>query len=217
MSTRTAKPVQKAPAKAAASKKAAAAKAPAPKKEKVLNTCGCLSTVTKRGNEEVHSSCGAKVARRFAPGHDAKLKSLLIRKAVEGGTIVVVEGGMRTELDPTDTAKSLGWGGFITAAKDKASKRAAIVAGRAAAKASDKRATKANKTSATKTTKKATKPAAKAEPKPTPGAHPVRIDFGGFVVDANIDAEDGDELIVSYTFEGVRKTDVRVDRSKAVN
>lgn len=51
-------------------KKRAAAKKSAPKKAKPKdNECGC--------------GCGAKVARRFAQGHDSKAKSL-VRQFVQG-------------------------------------------------------------------------------------------------------------------------------------
>lgn len=218
MATKTAKPVKKAtkPTTKAAAKPAAPAK-----KEKVLNTCGCLSTVTVAGGEKVYSSCGAKVARRFAPGHDAKLKSLLIKTAVAGETIVVRDGGTRTEFDPAVMAKSLGWGGFVASAQEKAAKRASVVAARTAAKAAKpakkatKPATKASAKSSAKPTKKATKPAASPEVVPTPGAHPVVVNFGTYSVDANVDAEvGGDKLLVSYTFQGTRKTGVEINRSQ---
>lgn len=87
-----------------------------PTKEKAMpkeptNLCGCYSVVDAKG---VHTSCGKLVKGKFAPGHDAKLKGMLIRAAVAGSDFKTADAkGKVTVRDPKAFAKELGWGALI--------------------------------------------------------------------------------------------------------
>lgn len=71
------------------------------------NLCGCYSNIDKNG---VHTSCGRLVKGKFAPGHDAKLKGMLIRAAVAGEQFKTQDkGGKVVSHDPKAFAKELGW------------------------------------------------------------------------------------------------------------
>jgi len=83
--------------------------------------------------------CIEDTARTFAPGHDAKLKSLMIRAGVAGNAIRRDEGGMAHIGDPVAMAGHFGFEHQVAAgikrAQAKLAERAARKAARAAAKA----------------------------------------------------------------------------------
>lgn len=86
------------------------------------NLCGCYSVVDSKG---VHTSCGRLVKGKFAPGHDAKLKGMLIRAAVAGEKFVTKDGTKTTTNDPMAFATELGWGKLIQKGIDTAAAKAA--------------------------------------------------------------------------------------------
>lgn len=79
-------------------------------KKEAANLCGCYSVVDGSG---VHTSCGRLVKGKFAPGHDAKLKGMLIRAAAAGEQFKTKDGTKVTNRDPLAFAKELGWGALI--------------------------------------------------------------------------------------------------------
>lgn len=113
-------------------------------KKEAANLCGCYSVVDGSG---VHTSCGRLVKGKFAPGHDAKLKGMLIRAAAAGEQFKTKDGTKVTSRDPLAFAKELGWEALIqkgiAVAKAKAdrpkrapgAKKAAASANRVAPKA----------------------------------------------------------------------------------
>lgn len=80
------------------------------------NECQCNAEPTK--TEGVYAACGRLTAGKFAPGHDAKLKGVLI-KAVRAGQPykTISAGGRVTNQDPHQVAKSHGWSKYTDGAK----------------------------------------------------------------------------------------------------
>lgn len=82
-----------------------------------MKPCQCLSpTGETEDGHIIATSCGGEVPnkREFRPGHDAKLKSTLIKAYRSGGTLIVRDGGMRTEASAQEMAKERGWERFLT-------------------------------------------------------------------------------------------------------
>ena len=232
----------------AAKAKAAPAREP---KEKALRECECLSgnpyhvtvadfpeydTDEKRAGfqeYDVLETCGQLVPRRFAPGHDAKLKSTLIQAAVAGRDIEYVRGGNRVAESPLRMAERYGWSHFITAATQRAAakermqlaraevraQRSAEAAQAKAVRDEQKAAAKAERAAEAKVAAEKAAPA-KAEQLARVsdgGFHPVRVKIGRATVDANLESETDTEVTVTYQVRGTteRKT-VTVPRSKLV-
>lgn len=81
---------------------------PIPKE--ATNLCACYSVETNG----VRTSCGRLVKGKFAPGHDAKLKGILIRAAVAGETLKLKDGdGKVTSVQPLAYAKTMGWDAIV--------------------------------------------------------------------------------------------------------
>lgn len=106
----------------------------------------------------VHQSCGELTARTFAPGHDAKLKGVLLRAARSGMDYSYVEGGLLVHADPRTELEVRGWSHLLVDLKPRA-----------------KRERKP----------KAEKAADEATPAPA-GFHPVRVKVGRWVYDGQI-------------------------------
>lgn len=70
---------------------------------------------------KLYSGCGQTVARKrqFVPGHDAKLKSTLIKAFRAGEDIAFLRGGVTVYATPADLAKERGWTHFLTPAPAK--------------------------------------------------------------------------------------------------
>lgn len=73
---------------------------------------------------DVYEPCGAMTRRSFAPGHDAKLKGLLIKLNREGQSFNVAGEGFLTHVEPSTLAAELGWSHFLTPAKPKSARKA---------------------------------------------------------------------------------------------
>lgn len=73
---------------------------------------------------KVWSGCDQTIARKrqFAPGHDAKLKSTLLKAFRAGEDVTYQDGGMLVSADPMKLAKQRGWAHFMTPAPTKKSK-----------------------------------------------------------------------------------------------
>lgn len=82
-----------------------------------MKPCQCLSpTGQTEDGFIVATPCGGEVPnkRAFRPGHDAKLKSTMIKAHRNGGVVVVRDGGNRTEITAKAIAKERGWERFLT-------------------------------------------------------------------------------------------------------
>ncbi|MFF3710439.1 hypothetical protein [Streptomyces phaeochromogenes] len=136
-------------AKTTAPKAAAAPAEPTP--------CECsrysvLSNVREADNgdltwdQELTTGCTATTKRTFAPGHDAKLKSALIRWGAEGHEIRYDDGGMSTTADAATLAAKFPFGHMVAAGIKRAEDKAAAKAERDAVRAARKAAPKKPKT-----------------------------------------------------------------------
>jgi hypothetical protein len=86
----------------------------------------------------VYAECTANVnkGRTFAPGHDAKLKSALIKAFRAGTDFSYLDGSLLVHADPVAVADDRGWGHFMTAAPKRKSRKGSLQGkGSAAAKA----------------------------------------------------------------------------------
>ena len=114
--------------------------------------CGCLAHPIGRNHEEVedlpngeaeytetdipvYGVCGATTRRIYAPGHDAKLKGVLIRQYVADQPYIVEDGGLLIHGSPYEVARQLGWTHFLDAAKERADQAASVRQARKARKA----------------------------------------------------------------------------------
>lgn len=91
-----------------------------------MKPCECLSpTGETEDGYIVATPCGGEVPnkRDFRPGHDAKLKSTLIKAFRTGGTLIIRDGGMRTEANPVKMAKERNWEKFLTPAPARKSRK----------------------------------------------------------------------------------------------
>lgn len=82
-----------------------------------MKPCQCLSpTGAVEDDALVVSPCGGEVPnkREFRPGHDAKLKSTLIKAYRAGGKLVILDGGSRTETTAEKLADERSWTRFLT-------------------------------------------------------------------------------------------------------
>lgn len=150
------------------------APAEAPKKApKEPQPCECsifvaLTSDTEEDGEEFTTGCfGTETKAMFAPGHDAKLKSLLIRAGADNLEIRYAEGGLSVSSDAQTVADKYGFGSQVASGIAKlqgkrvaAEARLAERAKAAEAKEADKAAKKAARDEA-----KALRDAAKAEEK----------------------------------------------------
>jgi hypothetical protein len=67
------------------------------------------------GASPVYGPCGAETrGGNFAPGHDAKLKGVLIKLHRQGAAFNFTEGSMLVGSDPMTEALKFGWGRFLT-------------------------------------------------------------------------------------------------------
>ncbi len=146
--------------------------APAARSAKTLVPCRCAAFLvvireweTSDGQPEIDTiatGCTATTLREFAPGHDAKLKGLLIRAGVADQEIRIEEGGLAITTSAEGAAMRFGFADMviegIAKGKEKAADRAAKADAKHAAKAAAKHAAKAAREAA-KATKKDAAPA----------------------------------------------------------
>jgi len=85
--------------------------------------CGCGEIPTRNTAE-------------FVPGHDAKLKALLIKAHLEGTSITITNGEVTREATALEIATERDWDGFLLVAERRATRKAAEKAERAAKAAS---------------------------------------------------------------------------------
>lgn len=162
--------------------------------------CGNVSYVV--GDVVLSTYCTSTTNRTFAPGHDAKLKSLLIKAAVQSddGDVQYQDGGVQISADPITIANRFGFGWMVKNGIAAATVKARVRADKAAVKASKKEDTAVAKSArlALSAAKKAEKAAApKAAPKP-------KFPGGGAAKKADVPAF---AKVGRYNREGVVKAD----------
>lgn len=81
------------------------------KAKAVATACACsLYTGIDAKGVKLTTDCEAATVRTFGPGHDAKLKSLLIKTAVAGANVTKFhEDGSTSELSPVHAAEEYGF------------------------------------------------------------------------------------------------------------
>ncbi|WP_200308843.1 hypothetical protein [Streptomyces adelaidensis] len=110
-----------------------AAKKTADQAEPVACTCSQFATEDGRT-----TGCQAETKRLFAPGHDAKLKSFLIRMGAEGTEVIRTVDGIASSADASTHAAKFAFGHMVAAGITRAETKAAEKAERAAARAARK-------------------------------------------------------------------------------
>lgn len=162
--------------------------------------CQCYSEPVP-GKPNTYQSCGRLSRSRFAPGHDAKLKGLLIKAARDGdGTLTLQEAdGTSNKVDVAKYADGLGWAKYIDRALEIKAERAE----KAAAKAADKAASAADRERKSQLIKDRAA-AKKADAKP--GGNPqMQVKLGRWMKDCKVVGRDGDQLVVEYEQGGETK------------
>lgn len=79
------------------------------------NRCQCYSIELEDG---IYSECDTPCGNIFAQGHDAKLKSVLIRCHLAGIDYMVRAGGAVTSAEPMEVARQRGWAKFLLKAEE---------------------------------------------------------------------------------------------------
>ena len=107
--------------------------------------CACQFYTGKDAKgEELATGCTEETVRTFRPGHDAKLKSLLIKVGSAGNQVTKTVDGETTEIDPLHAAEEFGFRNLveksIDGARAKAEAKAAKIRERQEAKEARERA-----------------------------------------------------------------------------
>lgn len=196
--------------------KKAPAKAKAEKAPKTMNACECFSVEVGRtaDDEPIFGSCGEQTARRFAPGHDAKLKGALILCAVNGWSYNVQDGGSLTAYDPRKVADVRGWSHFIDRAVERSAARAKATEARLAAREAAKAEREAAKQA--KAAERAAAKAAKTKAASTEVGSEVKVKIGRFTYDAIVESESVNSVTVSYEDRKGNAKSADVKRSQLV-
>ncbi|MGW6719056.1 hypothetical protein [Streptomyces sp. NPDC054995] len=85
-------------------------------------------------DDELTTGCATTTKRVFAPGHDAKLKSALIRWGAQGHEVTRDDDGVNTTADAATLAAKFAFGHMVAAGITRAEGKAAAKAQREAAK-----------------------------------------------------------------------------------
>lgn len=101
---------------------------------KSARECQCGNFANAETGDRIN--CTAETNRTFAPGHDAKLKSFLIRTGAAGGNIRML--GSDTLVTPVQAAGIYGFSHLVSAGIIKAAEKAEARANRKAARAAKK-------------------------------------------------------------------------------
>ena len=107
---------------------------------KSTRECQCGNFANAETGERI--DCEAATARNFAPGHDAKLKSFLIRTGAAGD--LVRQLGVADAITAVQAANLYGFGNLVSAGIIKAAEKAEARANRPARRTAAKRATPAD-------------------------------------------------------------------------
>lgn len=124
---------------ATAAKKSTATACECSKYEAVISAELTEENLANGSYQTFSTDCTATTRNTFAPGHDAKLKSALIRWGADAGMEVArLAGGVRTTASAQHWADSHGFGTQVAAGIKKAQEKQAAKAARAAKKAAPK-------------------------------------------------------------------------------
>lgn len=118
------------------------------KKAKTPTPCLCRAYAVERKNDEgeterLVTGCNTDTSAKFAPGHDAKLKSLLIGAGANGHTVIKTTDEGELELSAMDAANEYGFASTVEKGIAKAAEKVAAKAEREAKKAAKLEASKA--------------------------------------------------------------------------
>lgn len=96
---------------------------------KTMGPCLCstyaVRVVLDDGAEERQiTGCEVQTTSKFGPGHDAKLKSLLIKAGVDGNSVIKTAEGAEHVLSALDAASEFGFAAIVSKGIDKARERA---------------------------------------------------------------------------------------------
>lgn len=139
------------------------------------------------GDYDVYdTACTATTKRTFAPGHDARLKSALIRWGAAGLEVSRVENGLRVSASAEQWADKLNFGYMVRAGIDRAVAKAAARAAKRAASAERKLAEKAGIV--------------------TPEPAPVKAKVGRWVYEGTVD---GNEFVYADRKSGEAKRTIK--------
>lgn len=140
------------------------ASAPEVRKPKAATPCACsLYKVLVSEGEVIETHCTATTVRSFVPGHDAKLKSMLIKAAIAGHEVERTnDDGTETFLTARQAAEDFNFASHIDKGVETHERREAEKAERKA-RADEKRAAAQAKRDAEKADRDAAREAKKAE------------------------------------------------------
>jgi hypothetical protein len=110
--------------------------------------------------ELLGTGCVQQTARTFAPGHDAKLKALLIRAGHEGSGVRRNDGGMASVSDAMHWAEFHGFAHMVKAGMNRAARKYADREARKIAREAER----AHAKEVSRGTKRAAKAGVKADP-----------------------------------------------------
>lgn len=128
---------------------------------KSLTPCMCQNFSAVVDGETVTTGCDIETLSRFAPGHDAKLKSLFIRVGTVGAEVAAkAEDGSVSNMSAIEAAAEFGFGETVEKGIENAKAREQLRKQREQVKADNKIAADAKKAIAAQ--KKADAAAAKA-------------------------------------------------------
>lgn len=179
---------------------------PKSSKSKPASPCLCMTafayTITRGDTPEtlepgedpnevvdtVYGSCGQTTHRTFAPGHDAKLKGLLLRLARAGQEYVFFDGGLLVHASPVAELDRWGWTEFLVELKPRAKRER-----------KGQKPRKSDSPDAVTKVKAFTSDTA-GDLAPAPGFHPVRVKVGRWVYDGQIVASQGNGDLVSVEY-----------------
>lgn len=106
-------------------------------------SCACSAYVVRFDNgNELATGCSAKTPRNFAPGHDAKLKSILIKAAIAGVDVTKATDNGTVTVSPLHAAEDFGFRPQVEKGVETQARKDAVKAEKAAARkeAAEKRA-----------------------------------------------------------------------------
>lgn len=84
------------------------------KKVVTATPCACqFYTGTDKDGNTLATGCEGETIRTFLPGHDAKLKSVILKTAVAGNSIVKVDGDKTSEVEPLHAAEDFGFRALV--------------------------------------------------------------------------------------------------------
>lgn len=119
------------------------------KKVVVATPCACQAyTGLNAKGEVLATGCTEETIRTFKPGHDAKLKSLILDTAKAGNQVTKTEDGESVEIDPLHAAEDFGFRSLVEKSLEGHQAKQAVKDAKAKERADKKAATEAKKAEA---------------------------------------------------------------------